>query len=426
MRNFSLGVSILAASFLVASCGGGDKDDGSPASPSVVPLKAASFSESPALFSWAESAHPQYFSGPSQDGVYDVYSYRYFPYTENYIGLADGRVYVRGSLSGGKLMSVGRDLDFACSVRPTDCAPQLPISPVQAKWEAIARNPNGLTLVVRAYPRLYMVRQAMLDSPRSQPNGRSKLEVMDVHTFTSIGGVSVSISLPDCSAQLFGNRVTFDTSVILDDTGEPTKTCVLVSYEVQYVGGDVYLRFPDLNGKSATTDQITNIVEVDLAGVNVAADLRIDSWSEIPPNSAVFPAGAKKFTFWGTRFHSYVVFRKDGEGEGSLTPKVSAGQTGPEYVYAKTIEEVFLRPAESGGSIRTISGRRVWIKNGETPYARDALVEWNGGVYSAFYFPNFNQPVERFSMYNDAARNAMLAAEIKLIRPLAPARATSE
>jgi hypothetical protein len=73
------------------------------------------------LFAWAQQAYPDYFKGPTQDGVYDVYTYRYFAGTQTYIGIAGANVYVLGPVSGGTIMYVGTLGEFACRIAPGSC-----------------------------------------------------------------------------------------------------------------------------------------------------------------------------------------------------------------------------------------------------------------------------------------------------------------
>ncbi|MFK5894671.1 MAG: hypothetical protein QM504_15735 [Pseudomonadota bacterium] len=59
------------------------------------------------LFDWAERNYPQYFAPPEQSSYeYSGYIVRYYPDTNNYVGIKDGQVYVYGNVFGG-LKDVG-------------------------------------------------------------------------------------------------------------------------------------------------------------------------------------------------------------------------------------------------------------------------------------------------------------------------------
>ncbi|WP_173135117.1 glycosyl hydrolase 53 family protein [Pseudaquabacterium terrae] len=73
------------------------------------------------MLNWAEQTYPQYFSGPFADGVYDIYTYRYYPAMGNYIGIAGAKVYVLGPVSGGQILYVGTLGEFRCRIAPGDC-----------------------------------------------------------------------------------------------------------------------------------------------------------------------------------------------------------------------------------------------------------------------------------------------------------------
>ena len=60
------------------------------------------------VLDWAEQRYPQWFPGPVPDRAAAPYEiYRHYPATGNYLGVASGRVYLLGPLSGGWLSQVG-------------------------------------------------------------------------------------------------------------------------------------------------------------------------------------------------------------------------------------------------------------------------------------------------------------------------------
>ncbi|NRF72424.1 hypothetical protein HLB44_36290 [Aquincola sp. S2] len=75
-----------------------------------------------ALFDWAERTYAQYFPGPQANQVSPPYTYRHYPTTGNYVGVAGDDVYILGPVSGGALQHVGKRSDFACLVYPASCA----------------------------------------------------------------------------------------------------------------------------------------------------------------------------------------------------------------------------------------------------------------------------------------------------------------
>lgn len=70
------------------------------------------------LFNWAESTYSSVFpSGPSSQ-VFAPYTVRAYT-TGNYLGLANGRVYVLGPVTGNQLLDIGPISQFTCQVLPT-------------------------------------------------------------------------------------------------------------------------------------------------------------------------------------------------------------------------------------------------------------------------------------------------------------------
>lgn len=86
-----------------------------------------------ALLDWAERNFPQYFPGHQDDQSVSPYTYRYYPQTGNYVGVANGRAAIYGPISGGALADVGAVSDFRCQVYAWECQPN-PL--LTAKWQA--------------------------------------------------------------------------------------------------------------------------------------------------------------------------------------------------------------------------------------------------------------------------------------------------
>jgi hypothetical protein len=79
------------------------------------------------LMDWAEHAYAQFFPDHQSDQSSGPYVYRYYPATGNYLGVADGQIYVLGPISASQLLRVGSVADYACGVNPEPCG--LRISP---------------------------------------------------------------------------------------------------------------------------------------------------------------------------------------------------------------------------------------------------------------------------------------------------------
>lgn len=77
----------------------------------------------PTMLAWAERTYPHFFSGTSQNGTYQDFTYRYYPSTGNYIGLRNtDMVYVLGPLSDDDLLYVGTMGALSCQADPIGCA----------------------------------------------------------------------------------------------------------------------------------------------------------------------------------------------------------------------------------------------------------------------------------------------------------------
>ena len=73
------------------------------------------------LLDWAESAYPAIFPQHQLNQSAQSYTYRYYPSTQNYIGVSNGNVYILGPVSRGVLTQVGAMADFTCDLMPFNC-----------------------------------------------------------------------------------------------------------------------------------------------------------------------------------------------------------------------------------------------------------------------------------------------------------------
>ncbi len=120
----------LAAATL-AACGGGDTppaallqfdqaQDRRQILATATPLDAAaSAAPTPSateLLDWAERYYGVFFPGRQPNLSFAPYTYRYYPSTRNYVGVAAGRVYILGPVSGDVLGDVGAVADFGARV----------------------------------------------------------------------------------------------------------------------------------------------------------------------------------------------------------------------------------------------------------------------------------------------------------------------
>lgn len=74
------------------------------------------------LMDWAERQYPHLFAPAAQPtGIFPPYTYRHYPATGNYIGVAGTDIYVMGPLSQGQIALVGTLADFACVAANIGC-----------------------------------------------------------------------------------------------------------------------------------------------------------------------------------------------------------------------------------------------------------------------------------------------------------------
>lgn len=145
----------LAAALATAGCGGGDgaagpaagapRNVGTPAARDVTrlaegrvhPLAAGDTIDATQLMNWAELTFPQLFPSREQNIAFPPYLVRFYPATQNYIGVAGDSVLLLGPATGGQLLTVGTLADFACHVLIATCeAPVIAAAPASASVRA--------------------------------------------------------------------------------------------------------------------------------------------------------------------------------------------------------------------------------------------------------------------------------------------------
>jgi hypothetical protein len=82
-----------------------------------------------ALLDWAETAYPQYFPSHQSDKVASPYIYRYYPETQNHLGVAGDKIFVLGPVSAGALLYIGTLSEFSCRVYPGNCVANVEVQP---------------------------------------------------------------------------------------------------------------------------------------------------------------------------------------------------------------------------------------------------------------------------------------------------------
>lgn len=72
------------------------------------------------LFNYAEKQYPTLFPSHAANQTLAPYTYRQYS-TGNYLGVADGSVYLLGPASGGAIQALGKTDAFYCAVLPDEC-----------------------------------------------------------------------------------------------------------------------------------------------------------------------------------------------------------------------------------------------------------------------------------------------------------------
>lgn len=122
---------------VLTACGGGHADlapgPGAARDARLRPL-AAIEPAADALFAYAERAYPSLFPPGAATQSSPPYTYRHYPASGNYLGLADGSVYLLGPASGGVLQRVGATSDFSCAAQGSGCQPEPQASRIASSY----------------------------------------------------------------------------------------------------------------------------------------------------------------------------------------------------------------------------------------------------------------------------------------------------
>jgi hypothetical protein len=96
------------------------------------------------LFNWAQVQLPTLFPAGASNQQLVVgstsYTIRYYPGTDNYLGVAGGQVYGFGAFTGYQLQGFGFTADYTCTAVPTNCQAR---TGVALAWDGAGNAWNG-------------------------------------------------------------------------------------------------------------------------------------------------------------------------------------------------------------------------------------------------------------------------------------------
>ncbi len=146
------------------------------------PLRAApSVFDATSLLDWAEITYPQYFPGTQPSLFFAPYVYRYYPETQNYVGVAGNDVYVLGPVFNDVLTWVGTLADFSCTAHPSSCAAGPANATEAARFLAQATLGASRADISNLQAGSY---RAWLDAQFALPRGQSHYDWLAAHGYT--------------------------------------------------------------------------------------------------------------------------------------------------------------------------------------------------------------------------------------------------
>lgn len=92
--------------------------------PSAVHAAAPRTPDATTLLNWAERTYPFLFEGPQPNKVAGIWVYRYYPKTDNYLGVSSANdvLWLQGKGDGThNSIPLGKTADYGCAVYPQDC-----------------------------------------------------------------------------------------------------------------------------------------------------------------------------------------------------------------------------------------------------------------------------------------------------------------
>jgi uncharacterized protein (DUF1800 family) len=135
-----------------------------------------------ALMDWAQQAYAQYFPSAQADAFYAPYTYRYYPETQTYLGVAGGDVYVLGPVTGGALTWVGTLEGFRCVAQPASCSPSAPASAAEAARFLAQATPGATKAEITALQGTTYAQ--WLEAQFALPRGQSCYDWLMAHGYS--------------------------------------------------------------------------------------------------------------------------------------------------------------------------------------------------------------------------------------------------
>ncbi|MDB5874970.1 MAG: hypothetical protein JWQ07_4412 [Ramlibacter sp.] len=131
-RRWAARIAAVGALALVVSCGGGSQVEGAPppaasvasAKPMAARLAAPALPTPDQAMDWAERRYPDLFPAAGKSpGTSGPYTYRYYPATNNYLGIATATsdVYIYGTIAPAQPTRVAPLSDYTCVIAPANC-----------------------------------------------------------------------------------------------------------------------------------------------------------------------------------------------------------------------------------------------------------------------------------------------------------------
>ena len=149
---------------------------------SAAPQTRAATPSPDAFMDWAERTYPMLFPGHASSQSSNGFLYRFYPGTDNYLGVAGGDVYVYGAISKQQLLKVGTLADFADAVAvATNSAPSTDAEAVRFLLQAqfSATDTEIAQLRQQGYA-------AWLQAQFTAPPSTSGLEWLDARGYNQI------------------------------------------------------------------------------------------------------------------------------------------------------------------------------------------------------------------------------------------------
>ncbi len=148
------------------------------------------------LFNYAEAQYPALFPAHAVNQSAPPYTYRYYPATGHYLGVADQKVFLLGPASGGSVKQVGVLDDFYCAVQAQECGSSgLPVLSSDAMMDLATRGIDALFLYEAVINSIVF---DMLDSvARTTVSGRPAAPIAGTQALPCVNGGTGSYTVTD-------------------------------------------------------------------------------------------------------------------------------------------------------------------------------------------------------------------------------------